>query len=124
MALRQSVPHVRRRRLMPTAVPPPQFTPQGFVSQPESAILAGRQIDINTAFGGNLNPALNTPQGQIASSDAAIIGSVQDMFVYITTQFDPQFAQGRAQDALAYIYFIQRNPAQPTVVQALCTGLQ
>jgi hypothetical protein len=107
-----------------TAVPPPVFGPTGFQSQPEQAILAGVQTDINTAFGGNLNPALNTPQGQLASSEAAIIGNAQDTFCFITTQFDPQFAQGRAQDALGFIYFLQRNPAQPTVVQALCTGLQ
>ena len=29
--------------------------------------------DINAAFGGGVNPSLSTPQGQIASSDTAII---------------------------------------------------
>ncbi len=27
------------------------------------------------------------------------------------------------QDAIARIYFLERNPAEPTTVQALCTGL-
>jgi len=87
-------------------------------------VLEGVIEDINTAFGGNLNPALNTPQGQLASSEAAVVDNANQAFLYLTQQFDPAFASGRYQDALARIYFLSRNPSQPTVVQALCTGLQ
>ena len=56
---------------MATSVPTATFGPQGFVAPAEADILAGVQADFTTAFGGNLNPALNTPQGQIASSMTA-----------------------------------------------------
>ena len=108
---------------MASSVPAPIFGPAGFIAPTEADILAGVQADINAAFGGNLNPALETPQGQLASSETAIIGSVNDTFLYFTNQVDPAFAEGRMQDAIARIYFIERNPSQPTVVQALCTGL-
>jgi hypothetical protein len=108
---------------MVTNVPPITFGPNGPVAPSESAILAGVQADLNAAFGGNLNPSLSTPQGQIASSEAAIIGQSNDEFLFLANNFDPAFASGRYQDALARIYFIERLPAQPTVVQALCTGL-
>ena len=105
-----------------TNVPTVSFGSAGFTAPAESAILAGVQEDINNAFGGNLNPGLTTPQGQLASSETAIIGNANDTFLYLTQMFDPAYAQGRYQDALARIYFITRNPSQPTVVQALCIG--
>lgn len=108
---------------MPTNVPPVQFGPNGFISPTEQAILAGVQEDINAAFGGDLNPALETPQGQVATTMTAIIGAADDMFCNLTNMVDPAFASGRMQDAIARIYFIERNPAQPTVVQGVCTGL-
>jgi len=108
---------------MATNVPLPTFGPAGFVEPLESAILAGVAADIATAFGGNLNPALNTPQGQLASSIAAIIGNVNDLFLFYQSQTDPKYAVGRMQDGIGRIYSINRNPALPTVVQGLCTGL-
>lgn len=106
-----------------TSVPTPTFGPTGFIMPAESAILAGVQADYNAAFGGNLDPGLSTPQGQLASSTAAIIADNYATFLYYSTQSDPAFAQGRMQDGIARIYFLTRNPAQPTSVQALCTGL-
>ena len=106
-----------------TAVPQPTFGPAGFIVPAESDILAGVQEDIDAAFGGGLNSALETPQGQLASSQTAIIGSVNDTFLKYTNQVDPAFAEGRMQDAIARIYFIERNPSLPTVTQGLCTGL-
>jgi uncharacterized phage protein gp47/JayE len=106
-----------------TNVPGPTWGPNGFIVPSTQLVLAGVQADINEAFGGNLNPALDTPQGQLASSEAAVVDQVNATFLYLTNQFDPAFASGRYQDALARIYFLERNSAQPTVVQALCTGL-
>jgi hypothetical protein len=106
-----------------TNVPQPTFGPDGYIAPAESSILAGVQADNNTAFGGNLNPALNTPQGQLASSLTAIIGFINDTFLYYTTQTDPAYAQGRMQDAIGRIYFIERAPSEPTTVQCTCTGL-
>lgn len=105
-----------------TNVPGPTFGPKGFIAPTEAEILAGAQSDINAAFGGGLNPALETPQGQLASSQAAVIGNVNDTFLKYTQQVDPAYADGRMQDAIARIYFIERYPALPTVVQALCLG--
>lgn len=106
-----------------TSVPPVVFGPNGFLAPSEADILAGVMADIDAAFGGGVNPALESPQGQIATSQASIIGSVNDTFVYLTNQVDPAFASGRMQDAIARIYFLERNPSLPTVVQAVCSGL-
>src|SRR5262249_42218122 len=75
------------------------------------------------AFGGGLNPSLSTPQGQLASSIAAIIGNVNDTFIGLSNQFDPAFATGRYQDAIARIYFLRRNPALPTILNVTASGL-
>lgn len=106
------------------SVPRPTFGPRGFVAPTDEEILEAVQADMNTAFGGNLNPALETPQGQLASSETAIISDTDALFTYYTNQVDPAYAEGRMQDAIARIYFLERKPALPTVVQALCTGLQ
>ena len=91
-----------------TNVPQCTLTPTGFQAPQESAILAGTVADIDQAVGGGLNPSLTTPQGQLASSMAAIIGFCYDFFLYYTNQVDPTYAQGRMQDAIARIYFIER----------------
>lgn len=105
-----------------TAVPPPVWTGVGFIVPASAAVVNGALADLNNAFGGALNTQLDTPQGQLASSLAAIYLEVQATFLKYTQQVDPAFADGRMQDAIARIYFLERNPSQPTVVQALCTG--
>lgn len=107
---------------MTTNVPQPTFGPTGFVAPTEADILAGVLLDLQAAFGGNLNPALSTPQGQLASSEAAIIGNAYDLFCNLAQQVDPAFAMGRMQDAIARIYFLTRLPARATVVVATCFG--
>ena len=109
---------------MATNVPGLVFTANGWQAPTEQAILTGVQADINEAFGGNVNPALNTPQGQLASSIAAIIAEVNSQVINLFNMFDPAYAYGRAQDALARIYFLARSPAAPTTVEAVCTGGQ
>lgn len=106
-----------------TSVPQIQFTPQGPIIPDDTDILAGVQIDMNYAFGGGLNPALNTPQGQLASSTAAIISDKDAEIALLCNQVDPQFATGRFQDAIARIYFLTRDPATSTVVSCILTGL-
>lgn len=104
-------------------VPRVQFTPEGLVLPEESAILAGVQTDMDAAFGGGLNPGLETPQGQLASSTTAIIGDKNNEFALYVNQVDPAFAAGRMQDAIGRIYFLDRKPGTPTAVIATCTGL-
>lgn len=108
---------------MPTNVPVPTFGPNGVVLPSEAAILAGVFADLNAAFNVSFEPSLTTPQGQWASSEAAALGDSYAFLAWILNQFDPAYAEGRAQDALGRIYFLSRNPAQPTVVQCLCGGL-
>lgn len=105
-----------------TLVPTFTFGPNGFVAPQPSAVLTGVQGDINAAFGNVLNFALNTPQGQIASSEAASLSNAYQTFQFFATQVDPAFATGRMQDAIGRIYSISRKPAVPTVLQVSCTG--
>ena len=86
------------------------------------AILAGVQADINSAFGGGVNPSLTTPQGQLAQSEAAIIGDKNSQIAYISNMLNPATSTGIWQDAIGYLYFISRIQAAGTVVQATCVG--
>lgn len=95
----------------------------GYTMPAERDVLIGVLADMDAAFGGNLNPALETPQGQLASSNTAIIGDKDDQFLAITQGVDPAYATGRMQDGIARIYFIERLPARPTTVFLVCTGL-
>jgi hypothetical protein len=106
-----------------TSVPRPTFGAFGFILPSEQDVLIGRQADIDAAMGGGLNPALETPQGQLASSDAAIIGDCNDQFLQVVLGVDPLYADGRMQDGIARIYFLTRKPATATQVQATCGGL-
>lgn len=105
-----------------TSVPSPVFGPTGFVIPPTSLILTGVLTDTDAAYGGGMNLALNTPQGQRASSLTAIIDNGNSVFLKYTNLVDPALSSGRMQDAIGYIYFIVRIPAQATVVAATCTG--
>lgn len=107
---------------MTTNVPQPSFGDRGFVAPLESAILAGTQADFNAAFGGDLNPALNTPQGQLATSEAAIVADKDAQFLALANGVDPAYASGRMQDAIGRIYYITRIPAASTAVTVRCTG--
>lgn len=108
---------------MTTNVPSPTWTDTGFKIPATADILTGVQADINAAFGGNLNLDLSTPQGQLATSEAAVIDNVNQVFLKYTQQVDPSYAESRMQDGIGRIYFLTRNPAEPTTVNALCTGL-
>lgn len=107
---------------MTTNVPQVQFTPEGVVLPEESEILAGVAADIDTAFGGGVNPQLSTPQGQLAQSQTAIIGNKNDQIAEISNQVDPDTSSGRWQDAIARIYFLERIAASGTVVTGTCRG--
>lgn len=107
---------------MTTNVPSVVFTDAGLDVPQESAILAGVQADYNDAFGGGLNPALDTPQGQLASSTSAVIASANATFAEFVNQVDPDTADGFMQDAIARIYFLDRSPGAPTSVLCDCVG--
>lgn len=106
-----------------SSVPGVVFGPNGLELPKESDILNGVLDDMNAAFGGNLNRALSTPQGQLATSQAALIAASNDLFAKFISGIDPATADGVMQDAIGRLYFIDRIPATPTSVQVLCTGL-
>lgn len=107
---------------MSTNVPAITWVNGSPVLPTEPSILAGVQADINAAFGGGVNPSLQTPQGQLAQTETAIIGDKNDQIAYIANQVNPSMASGIWQDAIGEIYFIKRIPGAGTVVQATCTG--
>lgn len=108
---------------MASAVPPIEFESTGVVLPTDAAILSGVQTDYDTAFGGGLNPALSTPQGQLASSTTAIISEKNSEIAYMVNQVDPQYSSGRWQDGIGRIYFMTRLPATSTAVQCTLGGL-
>lgn len=108
---------------MSTNVPPIQWTATGLVVPTPAEILAGVQQDINAAFGGNLNPALSTPQGQLATSLAAAIANCYAQFTNLVNGVNPDLNSGFMQDAIGRIYFTNRKPGTPTIVQCTIIGL-
>jgi hypothetical protein len=106
-----------------TAVPSVTFSATGIAVPDEIDILNGRLTDLDTAMGGGMSKSLTTPQGQIAMSDTAIIGDKNDNLAWIVNQVNPDFSEGRMQDAIGRIYFIDRIAAIGTTVTASCTGL-
>ena len=109
-----------------SSVPRIQFTQAGVVVPEEQDILLGVQSDINSAFGGGLDQNLETPQGQLASSQAQIIADKNAQIAYISNVIDPLYAEGRWQDAIGRIFPGQgfsRKSATSTAVTCLVGGL-
>jgi hypothetical protein len=105
-----------------TSVPQPTLGPVGYIAPTAPAILTGVQTDWTSAFGSGLNTSLETPQGQVMSSEAAIIADKDTQFLYLTSMMDPAYSRGRWQDALGRYYFIVREPAVATAPSCLCIG--
>lgn len=107
-----------------TNVPAPTFGANGFIVPSEQDIFNGVMTDLNAAFGGKLNTALNTPQGQLATTIAALVSNADSIFQLYTQLVDPAFSYGRMQDAIARINFLARHGSTATVVQCVCLGEQ
>lgn len=108
---------------MSSHVPPVRFTPQGLQIPTETEVLNGVLADFNDAFGGGLNLNLETPQGQLASSLAAVIANKNNVIAELVNQIHPEYAEGVMQDAIAQIYFLQRKPATDSAVVCEFVGL-
>lgn len=107
---------------MTTNVPEIEWGDTGLVIPTEAEILEGVQEDFNAAFGGNLNPSLVSPQGQLSSSIAAMISNGYTTFGTFVNQVDPDTSTGFMQDAIGRFYFMERNGAVATVVNVQCNG--
>lgn len=106
-----------------TNVPAITWGANGPVIPSGPAVLAGVQADYDVAFNVSFNFSPSTPQGQMTGTMAATISYFYQLWAYYTNQIDPAFAAGRMQDAIARIYFLERNPAEPTAVECTCVGL-
>jgi len=107
-----------------TNVPSVEITDEGIDIPQTTEILNGVLKDFNTAFGGNLNlTTVSTPQYVLSSEMTQAIALAYANLAFVLSQFDPDKAIGRYQDALARIYFITRKQGTPTVVECLCTGI-
>jgi hypothetical protein len=103
-------------------VPAVVFAPTGLTVPQEAEIVAGVFEDFDAAFGGGLNPALDTPQGQLVTSLSAIIADKNAQVLEVVNQMDPDTNDGAYQDAIARIYFLDRIAGAPTVVACVCIG--
>lgn len=104
-------------------VPALQITPEGVVVPDAVTIRTAVLADENVAFGGDLDVTTpSTPQAHLADQLTTDIQNSNAAIAYMISQVDPATADGRMQDGIARIYFIERKGATSSVVQALCTG--
>lgn len=104
-------------------VPALQITSDGVVTPDAVTIRTGVLADENIAFGGDLDIVTpSTPQAYLADQLTDNISEANAAVTYFVSQVDPATAEGRMQDGIARIYFLERNGATASVVQALCTG--
>lgn len=112
-----------------TSVQKLELSSSGIILPEEGDVLNGVVQDFTNAFGKNIkfynadgSFLLSTPQGQLASSIAAIISDRNRLLAYYVNQVDPNYAVGRMQDGIGRIYFIERKRATNTTVVGRCYG--
>lgn len=101
-----------------------ELTPRGPIMPDTSAVQAAVLELWQAAFGNDLNPDPATPQGQLITSQTALIQDKNNQLAFLANQFNPDTASDVWQDALGRIYFLDRQPARPTVVRCVCVGLE
>lgn len=100
----------------------------GFALIPTEQIREGWVDRWTSAFFDPDKPALDTdpttPAGQLVDGLTAESEAFGALCLFMFNMFDPMSAEGRWQDALGHIYFIERKIAEPTVVTCQLTGLR
>lgn len=104
------------------------FNPATGLYAPDTAeIREGVAEDWKQAFFDPDLPPLDTepttPAGQLIDAEVAEIEAKNAELLYLSSMFNPKASDGRWQDALGYIYFLQRKLDEPTVVTCQLTGL-
>ena len=98
----------------------------GVTVDPADDIRDSIRTAFKQAFRGDGLPELNTdaetPAGQLVDSLSALVTEKDSDILFLSNQFNPETAEGKWQEALAKIYFIERKGAQPTIVECVCTG--
>lgn len=104
-------------------VPPLEILPTGVVVPESVDIRQGILEDMNEAFGGDMDIVTpSTPQAYLSDKLTDNIRDSNAAIAYMVSQMDPATSEGRMQDGIARIYYLERKPATSSVVQALCTG--
>lgn len=106
-----------------TSVPDVTITGSGLLAPTVSDILAGRLEDFKNILGAQPKIPLSSPQGQIATSDAAIISQKNNALLTLFSQINPDYATGRFQDGIGRLYFMERIPGIGTTVVVRCSGV-
>jgi uncharacterized phage protein gp47/JayE len=104
------------------------FDPAVGLAVPETAELRERiAAQFKAAFFRDNEPELDTdpssPAGQLVDLLVAEIEAKNAELLRLANMFNPKVADGRWQDALGYIYFLNRKLAEPTTVSCVLTGL-
>lgn len=100
----------------------------GIIVEDTEEIRERQAIFWQSAFSGDtslppLNTDAETPAGQLIDGETALISQKDSDILFLARMFDPASAQGMWQDALARVYFINRQREAPTYVTLECTGL-
>ncbi len=74
--------------------------------------------------GKTVDTSPTTIQGQLITSETASVVNKDNEILYLANQFNLNTADDIFLDALAKIYFIERQQALPTIVTCTCVGLQ
>lgn len=104
-------------------IPAIQFTEEGLIVPTREEITAGLWDVMRTAFGSDLNADSRTPQGQLVTSLTAIIQDRDNASVELGNNFDPRYAIGQFQEALAAVYFLTRKTATRSIAQLEFIGI-
>lgn len=104
-------------------IPPITFTEIGMVAPTREQVTAGLWEIFTQAFGSSLNQDARTPQGQLVTSLTAIIQDRDNASIELGNNFDPRYAKGQFQEALAAIYFITRKTETPSVAMLEFVGI-
>ena len=104
-------------------IPDIEITENGIVAPTTDEVLAGVWEMLKTAFGSNLNTAMNTPQGQLATSITAVIQNERNKWIQLMNQIDPQYSTGIWQDAIGELYFIDRQSQTFSIAEIRLHGL-
>ncbi len=90
-------------------VPSITITDQGIIAPSTDQVVQGLWQMFKDAFGSELNTAMNTPQGQLVTSLAAIIQDANNQNIQLMNQVDPRYSRGIWQDAIGRLYFLDRQ---------------
>lgn len=104
-------------------IPKLEITQQGIIAPTTQEVIDGLWSLMKGAFGEKLNVSMDTPQGQLVTTLAAIITDERNQLIELFNQFDPRYADGQMQDAIGYLYFLQRKQATKSVAELTFNGL-